>query len=312
MSSCCTLSPQEVRLEEERKGIKKSYGRERPFKILKEVQAYRRPFIDIERAKYFTESMKQTEGQPLVLRWAKAMKHIAENITVYIDKDNLLVGRAGCQGRYGILYPELDGDFLDLAIEELPKRVESPFNISEEDARIVVEEIAPYWKGKTYHEALAKALPEDTLKVTYDPENPLLSRYIVNETSSFRSALQWVHDYEKVLKIGFKGIKERAQKQLEALDPFSPVDNMEKRPFLEAIIIECDAIVLWAQRHAKLAAEMAEKETDPQRKQELETIAANCAWVPENPPRNFYEAVQAQWFTQMFSRMEQKNRYYRF
>lgn len=304
--SCCVLSPQEVRIEEELKGIKKTFGRERPYKILKEVQTQRRPIIDVERAKYFTESMKQTEGQPLILRWAKAMKHIAENITVYIDKDNLLVGRAGCPGRYGILYPELDGDFLDLAVKELPKRVESPFNISEEDVRIVVEEIAPYWKGETYHEALAKALPEDTLKLTYDPENVLFSRYIVNETSSFRSSIQWVHDYEKVLKIGFKGIMEGAEKQLAELDPFSPVDNMEKRPYLEAIIIECEAIILWAKRHAKLAAEMAEKETVPQRKQELQIIAANCAWVPENPARNFYEAMQSQWFTQMFSRMEQK------
>lgn len=306
MTSCCVLSPQEQRLEEELKGIKKVYGRERPYKILKEIQKNRRPSIDIERAKYFTESMRQTEGQPLILRWAKAMKHIAENITVYIDKDNLIVGRAGRPGRYGILYPELDGDFLDVAIKELPNRVESPFNISEEDARIIIEEIAPYWKGKTYHEALAKALPEETLKLTYDPNNVLNSRYIVNETSSFRSSLQWVHDYEKVLKLGFKGIKEIAQKKLEQLDPYSPVDNMEKRPFLEAIIIECDAIILWAKRHAKLAAEMAEKETDPQRKKELEIIAANCNWVPENPARNFYEAVQSQWFTQMFSRLEQK------
>ncbi|MGI6225240.1 MAG: pyruvate formate lyase family protein, partial [Peptococcales bacterium] len=137
MSSCCVLSPQEARIEEELKGAKKTYGRERPFRILKEIQGQRRPIIDVERAKYFTESMKQTEGQPLILRWAKAMKHIAENITVYIDKDNLIVGRAGAIGRYGILYPELDGDFLDLAIQELPKRVESPFNITEEDARIV-------------------------------------------------------------------------------------------------------------------------------------------------------------------------------
>lgn len=94
MSSCCVLSPQEARIEEELKGAKKTYGRERPFRILKEIQGQRRPIIDVERAKYFTESMKQTEGQPLILRWAKAMKHIAENITVYIDKDNLIVGRA--------------------------------------------------------------------------------------------------------------------------------------------------------------------------------------------------------------------------
>lgn len=120
------------------------------------------------------------------------------------------------------------------------------------------------------------------------------------------SSIQWVHDYEKVLKRGFKGIKAEALEKMAALDPLSPVDNMEKRPFLEAIVIACDAIVLWAQRHAKLAAEMAENETGPARKLELKDIAERCAWVPENPARNFRDAMQSQWFTQMFSRMEQK------
>lgn len=304
-TNCAVLSPQEYRLQEEQAGRDIYTGRMRPYKILKSIQKLR-PIIDVERARYFTESMKETEGQMLILRWAKAMHHIAQNITVYIDDNQLLVGRSGAQGRYGILYPELDGDFLGLALEEMPKRVGAPFSISEADAKIVVEEIAPYWMGKTYHESLTKALPEETLKLTYEPSNPLLSRYIVNETSSFRSSIQWVHDYEKVLKRGFKGIKAEALEKMAALDPLSPVDNMEKRPFLEAIVIACDAIVLWAQRHAKLAAEMAEKETDPVRKLELQDIAERCAWVPENPARNFRDAMQSQWFTQMFSRMEQK------
>ena len=304
-TNCAVFSPQEYRLQEEQAGRDIYTGRMRPYKILKSIQKLR-PIIDVERARYFTESMKQTEGQMLVLRWAKAMHHIAQNITVYIDDNQLLVGRSGAQGRYGILYPELDGDFLGLALEEMPKRVGAPFSISEADAKIVVEEIAPYWMGKTYHESLTNALPEETLKLTYEPSNPLLSRYIVNETSSFRSSIQWVHDYEKVLKRGFKGIKAEALEKMAALDPLSPVDNMEKLPFLEAIVIACDAIVLWAQRHAKLAAEMAEKETDPVRKLELQDIAERCAWVPENPARNFRDAMQSQWFTQMFSRMEQK------
>ncbi|WP_434510658.1 (2S)-3-sulfopropanediol dehydratase [Desulfitobacterium sp. AusDCA] len=304
MTTCC-LSPQEQRLQDEQVAKESFEGRERVFTILQSFQNLR-PRIDVERARYFTESFKETEGQPLVLRWAKALKHTAENITVYIDDHQLLVGRAGAQGRYGIVFPELDGDFLGLAIEELPKRVESPFNIDPEDAKIIINDVAPYWKGKTFHEELAKALPEDTLKLTYDPKNLLSSRFIVNETASFRSSIQWVHDYEKILKRGFKGIKEEAQQKLAMLDPMSPVDNMEKKPFLEAIMITCDAIVLWAKRHAKLAAEMAKKENDPNRKKELQEIAARCEWVPENPARDFREAMQSQWFTQMFSRIEQK------
>jgi formate C-acetyltransferase len=297
------LSLQEKRLQAGT--LPAAKGHERATKILRSFQN-QRPKIDVERARLFTESFKETEGEPLILRWSKALLHIAKHITIYIDDDQLIVGRGGYPGRYGILYPELDGDFLDVAIQQLPQRTESPFDITKEDARIIIEEIAPYWKGKTFHESLVNALPPETLKLTYDPQNTFASRFIVNETASFRSSIQWVHDYEKVLAVGYKGIKDAAVKELEELDPYSPVDTMEKRPFLEAIVNVSDAIVLWARRHSALAAELAQAERDPVREAELLRIAEICARVPELPPRSFHEAVQAQWFTQMFSRLEQK------
>lgn len=299
------LSPQEQRIQAEIAGEQVLHTRQKTNAILHTFKNTR-PRIDIERAKYFTQSFRRTEGEPLLLRWAKALKHIAENITVYIDDHQLLVGRSGSQGRYGILYPELDGDFLGLAIEQIPNRVESPFNISEDDSRTIIEEIAPYWQGKTFHENLAKTLPAETLKYTYDPKDPLKSRFIVNETASFRSSIQWVHDYEKVLKRGFKAIKNEAEQKLAQLDPLSSVDTMERAPFLQAIIIICDAIVLWANRHARLAEALAEKAENLSRREELLKMAEICRRVPEHPARNFHEAMQAQWFTQMFSRMEQK------
>lgn len=49
---------------------------------------------------------------------------------------------------------------------------------------------------------------------------------------------------------------------------------------------------------------MAQKCTNPTRKQELLVIANNCANVPENPARNFYEACQTFWFIQMLLQIE--------
>ncbi len=304
---CECMSPQEERLYDMIEGKEDKFRETHPrvFKMMDRFEG-QKPRIDIERALYFTQSMEKTDGQPIVLRWAKALKHIAENITVYVEEDQLLLGRAGCEGRYGILYPELDGDFLDIAVRDLPTRKTSPATITPEDAKRVIEEIAPYWKGKTFHEALNASLPPDVHKLTYDDPEGLISRFIVNETASFRSSIQWVHDYEKILKRGFNGIKEEAEEKLAALDPLSPIDNCEKKPFLEAIVIVCDAIVLWAKRHAVLAREKAAQEKDPQRKQELLRMAENAEHVPANPARDFYEACQSQWFTQMFSRLEQK------
>ena len=297
------LSPQEARILHANPAPQVGIS-QRTAKILAQIQQGK-PSIDVERARYFTESMRETEGQLLILRWAKAMYHIARHITVYIDDEQLIVGRAGKPGRYGILYPELDGDFLDASIRQLPARRESPFTIEEPDSQIIRDQITPYWQGKTYHEQLSQALSPETLRLTYEPDRQT-SRFIVNETSSFRSSIQWVHDYEKVLRLGFKGIRDDARERLTQLDPFDPIDNVEKAPFLNAIIIAADAIVLWAQRHANLAREFAMKEKNPRRRQELLEIAERCKWVPEHPARDFRDALQAQWFTQLFSRMEQK------
>lgn len=294
------FSPQEKRIRE-----KQTKGKSRAAKILETFQGTR-PKIDIERGRYFTESFRTTEGQPLILRWAKALYHYAQNAAVYIDDNQLIAGRAGREGRYGILYPELDGDFLDEAIKSLPSRDSSPFDITDQDASYIINEISPYWKGKTFHEALASAIPEDTKRYTYNKDEELTSRFIVNETASFRSSIQWVHDYEKPLKIGFNGIKREAQEKLASLDEFSPVDNTERKPFLEAVILTADAIILWANRHADLAEQKAKAEVNPQRKAELSEIARICRKVPAEPAESFYEAVQSQWFIQLFSRVEQK------
>ena len=150
MSCACTYSEQEQLLLDTIAGKSNPYAEKHP-RLYRLVAAFegKKPHIDVERALLFTESMKQTEGELLVLRWAKALKHIGENMTVYIDDDQLIAGRCGQQGaRYGILYPELDGDYQASALKELPGHEASPFDVNAEDARAVEEIITPYWKDK--------------------------------------------------------------------------------------------------------------------------------------------------------------------
>jgi formate C-acetyltransferase len=302
MNTCC-LSPQEERIAKTATVSRR--GRERVYRILERNQ-FTLPYVDIERALYFTRSMKETEGELLTLRWAKALRHVAENITVYITPDQLLAGRVGKLGRYGILYPEIDGDFYSEVMKDLPNRAKSPFRISDAVMKILVEEIAPYWEGKTYHEHLNKVLPQEIRGVTYHDERGLKSKFVVSETSSYRSALQWVPDYGKVLERGFRDLQREARERLAALEPTNSRDMWDKKPFLEAMIIVCDAVMIWASRHVTLARRLAAEETDPGRKAELLRIAEICAHVPAHPARNFREAMQCQWFVQMFSRIEQK------
>jgi formate C-acetyltransferase len=301
-----TYSPQEQKLRRQNGQI--AFEERQSTRIRKIYESFQdsKSAVDVQRAKYFTESFKTTEGQPLILRWAKALHHIAENIEIYIDDHQLLAGRIGRPGKYGLIYPELDGCFLKSFAKESALRIESPFVITTDDRKTLLEDVAPYWTGKTYYEGLVASLPADVLKVTFDPADTFTSRYIVNETSSMRSALQWVHDYKTGIEKGFAAIQEDAKAQLEALDLNNPVDALEKAPFWEAIIITADAINLWAQRHSELATKKAAKERDDARRAELLEISQICARVPKYPARNFHEALQSQWFMQLFSRLEQK------
>ena len=301
------LSPQEERIRKNKGKIVfySSYGKSRAQKIYDSFSESK-SYVDVQRAKYFTESFKETEGQPLPLRWAKALYHIAANIEVYIEPDQLIVGRVGREGKYGLIYPELDGCFLEQFVHQAKDRTESPFEIEEKDVKVIEEEIAPYWKGKTYYEELSQSFPDDVLKVTYDPEDRFSSRYIVNESSAWRSALQWVHDYKKGIDEGFAAIRAQAEQEMEKLDEMNPADSIDKKAFYEAVQITCDAIILWAHRHSEKALELAENEKDTKRKEELLEIARITSKVPEYPAETFYEALQSQYFIQMFSRIEQK------
>lgn len=308
--SCCTEMSLQERILDDKFNGRENFNREshqRLFRILERFDGMA-PIIDADRALLFTRSMKETEGQPLPLRWAKALMKIAKEIPVYVDDDQLLAGRCGTDaGRYGILYPELDGDFMADSLERLAQeKGAAPITVSPETVTLVRTEIAPYWKGKTFHEDLNQALPAESHKLAYNDKNGTKARFVVSENASYRSSQQWVLDYAKVINKGFAAIKEETLERLAGLDPFSPSDTLEKKPFLEAVALTCDAIVLWARRHADLASEKARTETDPARKRELLEIAERCRRVPEFPARNFREAVQAQWFAQIFSRLEQR------
>lgn len=282
---------------------------DRVLRLFDAIRSYGPPRVALERALYFTESFKTTEGQPLVLRWAKALKHIAENISVAIFDDELIVGRANTWlGRYSLVYPELDGTIMQAGAEAFiaAKGAPDAVTVTDEDKQLIDEVLFPYWNGKDFTPNFVKALPPETRHITFgaDPENVgTRQTFVMLNSSTMRHSQNWVIDFGKMLTRGCKGMREEAQERLSALE--HPRDLAFKGPFYEAAIITCDALSLFARRYSELAAQMATTTPDPQRKQELEEIAAICAWVPENPARTFREAMQSQWFTQLFSRFEE-------
>jgi formate C-acetyltransferase len=302
-----TLTAQERAIAEGKTSLYENVS-DRVLRLYEAIRAYGPPRVALNRAVLFTESFQATESQPMVVRWAKALNHYAENAPIAIFDDELIVGRPNTWlGRWGIVYPELDGSIMPAGVEMFRKNQGQAGEVivTDEDARLITEVLTPYWTGKDYASAFHDALPEETRFLMFgpDPKKLLLPTCVVLATSNIRHSQNWTPDFKKILTRGVKGIREEAQAKLDALN--EPRDIIYKKPFLEAVIITCDAMTLWSKRYAQLASEMAAKELNPQRKQELLTIAEVCNWVPENPARTFYEALQAEWWGQMFNRIEQ-------
>lgn len=301
------LSAQEAALAEGRRTVHGEVS-ERVMRLFDRARSSGQPRVALERAVLFTESFKTTEGQPMVLRWAKALKHTTENIKISIFADELIVGRPNDWfGKHGIIYPELDGSLMCQAVEVFRQRQGLPDSvvITDEDQRIIKEVLAPYWSGRDFTPNFIRALPEESRFISFGPDksNIFLQTAVVLSSQSMRHSQNWVIDHGKLMQRGCKGIREEAQARLDALE--HPLDLVEKQPFLEAVVLTCDALSIWARRYAEEATRLAASESDPQRRQELEEIAATCAWAPENPARSFREALQVQWFSQSFSRLEE-------
>lgn len=281
---------------------------DRVLRLFEAIHPNHPPRVALERAVLFTESFKETEGQPLVLRWAKSLLRFAEKAPVCIFDDELIVGRPNTWlGRWAIVYPELDGSTMPAGVEMFRNLKGKPGEVvvTEDDKKVIDEVLTPYWAGRDYGTVFHREVPEETRFMIYgpDPKNTVMLTAVVLPSSIMRHSQNWTPDFTKILKRGVKGIREEAQAKLASIS--EPRDAVYKRPFLEAVIITCDAMTTWSRRYAEVARDMAAKEQESRRKKELQEIAEVCDWVPENPARTFREAIQAQWWGQMFNRIEQ-------
>ena len=176
--------------------------------------------------------------------------------------------------------------------------------ITEDDEKIIREVLAPYWTGRDFTPNLIKAMPEEARNFSWPDKNSIFRQtFVIFSSQAMRSSQNWVVDYGKLMQRGCKGIREEAQARLAALT--NPAERVQKGPFLEAVVLTCDAMSTWARRYSEKARELAASEADARRKAELLEIAEVCAWVPENPCRTFREALQVQWFSQSMSRLEE-------
>lgn len=254
------------------------------------------PEIEPYRAELITESYRETEALPLVRRRSAAFRHILEGLPVVIRPEELIVGSNSVAPRGCQTFPEYSWEWLEAELDTVATREADPFYISG-DTKARLRAVHPFWKGKTTSDLAAANMDPLALDVFLHHGIFTVGNYFYNGVGHL------CVNYPRVLREGYRGIIAEAQRRLDELCPGLP-DYADHRNLLLAVIESGEAVIAYAARYSRLAAEMAASEKDPRRREELTEISRTCARVPAEGARNFREACQSFWFVQQLLQME--------
>ncbi len=246
--------------------------------------------LSIERALIETAFYKQHYGtMPIAVLRAKNFYEICKKKTIYIGRDELIVGERGPVPKAVPTFPELTCHSVE-DLHTLDTRELQSYHISQKDIDTYEQEVIPYWKGKTQRERIFNHVSKEWEEAYHAG--------VFTEFMEQRAAGHTAMD-GKMYRIGLLDLKARIEKRISELDYIYDPEATDKQQELEAMAISCDAAILFAERHAELAEQMAKTETNPQRKRELEKIADVCHHVPAHAPRDMWEAIQMYWFVHL-------------
>jgi pyruvate formate-lyase/glycerol dehydratase family glycyl radical enzyme len=249
-----------------------------------------KPSVSIERAVLTTEFYQENEGKlPVPVLRAKNFYNLCARKTIYIGEKELIVGERGPFPKAVSTFPELNchsaSDF-----EVLNSRPMTSYSVTGEDIDVYSEKVVPFWKGRTIRDRIVSNLPREW---TCLYEAGCFTEFM-EQRAPGHTALDGT-----IYHTGLLEMKEKIALARQNLDWINDPRATEKDEQLQAMDIACDASILFAERHAALAEDMAEKETDGQRKKELLKIAEVCRRVPAHAPRDFHEAIQTYWFSHL-------------
>ncbi len=265
-------------------------GPTRRHKLLKMNYLLQKPSITIHRARIITQIDRENPGLPRILLRARAFRRCCETAPLVIQDNELIVGAPNGAPRAGAFSPDISWRWLRDELDTIGERPQDPFYVSEENKKILREEIFPYWQGKSVDEYCEAQYREAGLW-------ELSGESLVSDCSYH--ALNGGGDsnpgYDVILmKKGMLDILNEAKEHLKMLDYANP-DDLDKIYFYKSVIETTEGVMIYARRMSEYAASLAAKETDPRRRAELENIARVNARVPAHAPQTFQEAIQAVW-----------------
>ena len=250
--------------------------------------------ICVERARLITEFYKNTKGENPIIRFAKAMDYYLTNMTIKIWKDEYIVGNR-CTKYVGTpMYPEARIDTIEQDIDNYDTRPVQKLFLTNEERRVIKEEIIPYWKEEeiTVQERFQSYLDSDL--------RDIMEKLVFTVDVELSSGIgHFFPGHENVLKNGINGLIKKTSESLEKIST-----DKDKKTFLESVLILLYAVKKFIQRFSNLARKMAENEQNPEHRKELNNISEICENISGNRPKSFEEALQLIYFTHLISGLE--------
>ena len=257
---------------------------------LQERMNRRTPTICCERAEIVTEVYQRTEGEPIVIRRAKAFAETLRRMTIYIEEDSLIVGNQASVNFAAPIFPEYSIDWIIEELDDFSKRTGDYFLITEEQ-KARLRALQPYWHGKTHQDEVLRNLPE-------------INRQAERQGVLHRGGISMSGDghiipnHEFLLRVGYGGVARIAREKM------AQAETQAQRDFYEAVVIAMEGVLDYIRRFSALAFEKANKEPDPKRAKELRELGEMLAHFMEGGARSFHEAVEAVYLTHVLMMIE--------
>ena len=262
---------------------------------LKEKIISARSTICTERAGIYTRAYRMHEGEPVILKRAYALEKTLNEMTLYIDDGELIVGNQSSALRAAPIFPEYVTSWLINELDEFDKRPGDAFFVTEGQKK-ELRELCKWWEGKTLIEK-GYSLMSSLNREIHD------SGIIRAEGNLTSGDAHIAVNSEKLLRIGLSGyLKELETGRNVSIN--SDKDLSRKKDFYRALRIGIESFQTFIRRFEKLASEIFRSEADNTRRTELERISENCRNISKNPPSGFYEALQLVWFIQLVLQIE--------
>ena len=261
---------------------------------LKKAVMSSKPDICPERALIWTDyfrSRKNRKKSPYI-SIAEALSEVLRRKSIMIHDDELIVGNFSSKRVGGSIFPELHGIPVLLDLFTFEKRKTNPLEINPKDKWSLLK-IIPFWLFKFLAMKAYKS-PLKTISLIMDQMKG--HYYLINEAGGIS---HFTPDYESLIKYGTEGYMKKVEEAQMKTEKYSGSWN-----FYEGIKIICEGLAGFGQRYSDLAGQLALTETDDTRKKELEEISLVCRNVPKYGAKNFHEALQSIFFTQIALNLE--------